>query len=355
MISGAKEPSGWRVPILAQFSPEIAAVARLTIVADPDELLTEPGVIEGIRDQGFEIIPFEDHVAFRYVYERRFRQIWDTGATTNLVVVLRASRSDLNGLPFDLLEQAKRDRRLLSFSLGDLFPSLAPHVLAELDRADLDAVYAAQELYQQGDLGENASRDFLLRNVFRIDSAQIHSEVDLLRILLPHHYAAKLLPGSLADRLVRLLRVSSRFQDWPLEAIVPSRVKFFESCRSGGQSSCNGDSRQGRTGSARTRKHVICVSPAPPICLSTMKRSGSTWTICSRTGCWPQCQAFHRRPYRAPGWLPASPAPQRGIKLSGSESCSSCTRLRSRTAAPIIMNGYMRQCAGPRLSQSDGR
>src|SRR5207247_2070049 len=68
----------------------------------------------------------------------------------------------------------------------------------------------------------------LLRNVFRIDPTQIHSEVELLRVLLRHHYAAKLVPASLADRLVRLLRVSPRFKDWPLEAIVPSRVKFFE-------------------------------------------------------------------------------------------------------------------------------
>src|SRR5262249_19282817 len=105
MISAAQTPTGWRIPILDQFSPEIAAVARLTIVADPDELLAEPGIIEGIQNHGFEIIPFEDHVAFRYAYEQRFRQIWDTGRSTNLVVVLRASRSDLNGLPFDLLEE----------------------------------------------------------------------------------------------------------------------------------------------------------------------------------------------------------------------------------------------------------
>jgi len=32
---------GWRAPILRDFSPEIAKVARLTIVADPDELLSE--------------------------------------------------------------------------------------------------------------------------------------------------------------------------------------------------------------------------------------------------------------------------------------------------------------------------
>ena len=40
----------------------------------------------------------------------------------------------------DLLQQAERDRRLLSFSLAELFPSLAPHVLSELDRGELDAV-----------------------------------------------------------------------------------------------------------------------------------------------------------------------------------------------------------------------
>jgi len=228
MTSDTRNPGGWRAPILAQFSAEIAAVARLTIVADPDELLAEPGVVEGIRKQNFEIIPFDDHVAFRYAYERRFRQLWDTGAATNLVVILRAPRSDLNGLPFDLLEQAKHDGRLLSFSLGELFPTLAPHVLAELDRADLDAVHVAQELYQPGNLGENATRDFLLRNVFRIDPAQLLDEVDLLRALLRHHYAAKVLPPSFAHRLVYLLRISPQFKDWSLEAIVPSRGKFFD-------------------------------------------------------------------------------------------------------------------------------
>ncbi len=65
---------GWREPILAQFTPEIAAVARLTVVADPDLLLAEQGIVDGIRQRGFEIVPFEDHIAFRYAYEQRFRQ-----------------------------------------------------------------------------------------------------------------------------------------------------------------------------------------------------------------------------------------------------------------------------------------
>ena len=218
----------WRDPIFAQFTREIATVARLTVVADPDELLTEQGVIDGIRQRGFEIVPFEDHIAFRYAYERRFREVWDEGRDTNLVVVLRAARSDLSGLPFDLLEQAKRDRRLLSFSLAELFPSLVAHVLSELDRGDLDTVSAAQQLFKPEPMGENATRDFLLRHIFRLDPTQIQDDAELLRALLRLHYSAKVVPKSLDDRLIHLLRSTDRWRGWPLDKIVPNRANFFE-------------------------------------------------------------------------------------------------------------------------------
>ena len=141
---------------------------------------------------------------------------------------MRATRSDISGLPFDLLEQAKRDRRLLSFSLAELFPSLAPHVLSELDRGDLDAVSAAQELFKPEPLGENATRDFLLRNVFRLDPAQMQTDADLLRALLRRHYSGRVIPKSLDDRLIDLLRAVPRWRDWPLDQIVPSRASFLE-------------------------------------------------------------------------------------------------------------------------------
>lgn len=62
----------WRDQILKEFTPK---VARLTLVADPDGLLLEEGILEGIRERGFELIPFEDHIAFRYAYESKFRSI----------------------------------------------------------------------------------------------------------------------------------------------------------------------------------------------------------------------------------------------------------------------------------------
>jgi hypothetical protein len=218
----------WRDPILAQFTFDIATVARLTVVADPDGLLTEQGIVDGIRQRGFEVVPFEDHVAFRYAFERRFRQVWDCGSATNLVVVLRAPRSDISELPFDLLDHARRDGRLLSFSLAEMFPALAPHVLSVLDRAELDSVFAAQQLFKPEPLGENATRDFLLRNIFRLDPAQIQSDADLLRALLRRHYSGQVIPKSLDDRFIYLLRCTGRWSDWPLDQIVPSRVNFLE-------------------------------------------------------------------------------------------------------------------------------
>lgn len=220
--------TSWRDPILAQFTPEIAAVARLTIVADPDQLLTEAGIIEGIRLRGFEVVSFEDHAAFRYAYEQRFRRIWDTGDTTNLVVVLRAPRAELDWLPFDLLQEARRDSRLLSFSLAEMFPNLQPHVVAELDRRDLDAVFDAQQAHLPEQLGVNATRDFVLRQVFEVAPEIIKTPSDLLRVLLRRHYSSRVFPPSLDEHLLRLLRNTGRWDAWPLDQIVASRSSFLE-------------------------------------------------------------------------------------------------------------------------------
>jgi hypothetical protein len=220
--------TSWRDPILAHFTPEIAAVARLTIVADPDQLLSEAGIVEGIRLRGFEVISFDDHAAFRYAYEQRFRRVWDEGDTTNLVVVLRAPRAELDWLPFDLLQEARRDTRLLSFSLAEVFPNFQPHVVAELDRRDLDAVFDAEKAHQPEQLGMNATRDFILRQVYEVAPELIKTPSDLLRVLLRRHYSGRVFPPSLDEHLLRLLKGSGRWNAWPLDHILPSRSAFLD-------------------------------------------------------------------------------------------------------------------------------
>ena len=221
------EGLGWREPILKYFTPEIAAATRLTIVADPDHLLTEQDILDALRERGYDLVPFDDHVAFRFAYESRYRRHWDRGDNTNLVVVLRTPRDDVDCLPFDLLEQARRHERCLSFTVGALFPNLVPNVVAELDRADFDAIYDAQRQQEPGTIGTNATKDFILRHVFEVAPELIKKPADLLHVLLRRHYCGRSFPPSLDDRFVHLLQESGRWPDWPLEQIVPNRTAFL--------------------------------------------------------------------------------------------------------------------------------
>lgn len=212
--------SSWRDQILKEFTPK---VARLTLVADPDGLLLEEGILEGVRERGFELIPFEDHIAFRYAYESKFRLRWDRGEHTDLVVVLRSQASDLSGLPYDLLQAGRR----LSFNLGDIFPNLSYPVVTALDRGDLDALYEAQKRHAPGQLGDNATKEFVLRHVFEIAPELVKQPSDLLRVLLRRHYRGQRIPTDLDERFIQLLRQNNVFDDWPLETLVSDREAFF--------------------------------------------------------------------------------------------------------------------------------
>ncbi len=218
---------GWREPIFNEFSSAVADVACLTIVADPDGLLAESGVVEGLRERGFEILAFIDHVAFRYAYERSCRRFWDDGVETSPIIVLRLPVADVSSLPYDLLEGARKAKRLLSFSLGELFPHLAPRVVGELDRSVLDRLFIAQQELHPGPLGETATRDFLLRHVFELDPSSAPDDEGLLHLLLRRHSTRRTVPPSLEDRIVEIL--GERFGTiWPLDQLVRSRARFLK-------------------------------------------------------------------------------------------------------------------------------
>jgi hypothetical protein len=223
----SQRPLGWRAPILKHFTPEIAAATRLTVVADPDFLLTEQEILGALGERGFDLVPFEDHVAFRFAYESRYRQIWDRGEETNLVVVLRSPMGDVDDLPYDLLEKARRQGRCLSFSVAELFPKLAASVVLDLDRALFDPLFAAQATDDTVRLGVNATKDFVLLNVFEIAPKLIKAPPDLLKVLLRRHYRGQSFPESLDERFVHLLRAGGGWEDWPLEEIVPNRAAFL--------------------------------------------------------------------------------------------------------------------------------
>jgi len=212
--------NSWRDQVLKEFTPQ---VARLTLVADPDGLLLEEGILQGIRERGFELIPFEDHVTFRYAYESKFRSRWDQGKQTDLVVILHAGIDNLASLPYDLLQAGRK----LHFNLGEIFPNLSYPVVTALDRGDFDALYEAQKRYAPGVLGDNATKEFVLRHVFEIAPELVKKPSDLLRMLLRRHYREQRIPTILDKHFIQLVRQHDSFDDWPLETIIPDREAFF--------------------------------------------------------------------------------------------------------------------------------
>ncbi len=71
--------------------------------------------------------------------------------------------------------------RKLSFNLGKIFPNLSYPVIEKLDRSLLDALFDAQSKASPDHMGDNATKDFILRHVFGITTELIAKEVELLR------------------------------------------------------------------------------------------------------------------------------------------------------------------------------
>ncbi len=212
--------SSWRDAILNDFVPN---VSKLTLVADPDCLLTEEKLALELRGRGFDLIEFNDPVEFRYAYESKYRSIWDRGEHTDLVVILRLQDAELESLPYDLLQAGRK----LSFNLGDLFPTLSYPVIEKLDRSLLDALFEAQRKSPPDRMGDNATKDFILRHVFGIAAELIGGEVEMLRALLRLHYGKLQIPLMLAERLIQVLKGHDGFKAWPLSEIVPDDKAFF--------------------------------------------------------------------------------------------------------------------------------
>ncbi|MFA5623570.1 MAG: BREX-3 system phosphatase PglZ [Bradymonadales bacterium] len=212
--------SSWRDVILKEFVPD---VSKLTLVADPDYLLTEEKLVLDLRGRGFDLIEFSDPFKFRYAYESKYRSIWDRGERTDLVVVLRLQNAELGTLPYDLLQVGRK----LSFNLGELFPNLSYPVIEKLDQSLLDKLFEAQRKSQLDRMGDNATKDFVLRHVFNIAAEQIRGDVALLRVLLSMHYKKLQIPQMLAERLIQVLKDKNSFKGWPLPEIVPDDEAFF--------------------------------------------------------------------------------------------------------------------------------
>jgi hypothetical protein len=210
----------WRETILAQFPPH---AFPLTVVADPDRLLSDGALSAALEAEGFDLLPFDDHVAFRQMYESAYRSRWDRGESTERSAIVISVGSKLDRLPFDVLQAGHAVR----ISLAELFPDLSYPIVALLDRIDLDAFWEARAPSRGDVLGDTGTRDFILRYVYKLSPDATTEPADLLSLLIGWHVRGRNMPAPFAERLIEVLARGGRFAEWPLPDLVRDHGAFF--------------------------------------------------------------------------------------------------------------------------------
>jgi len=213
--------AAWRESLLAPFSP---GISRKTVVADPDDLFRDDKLFRELTDRGFKLLYFEDSITFRFTFESQFREAWDRGEPSEVVIVVRPETCELEKLPADILQGA----RILSFYLKDIFPNLSYTVVSKLDRSYFDTLYNAHKQYAKQPLGDAMSQEFILKHVFETVPELLKKDSDLLRSLLQRHYRNQQIPAALNDYFLSILKKTGRFKDWPLKLITSDRGAFWD-------------------------------------------------------------------------------------------------------------------------------
>lgn len=208
--------SAWTDRILQEFPADLS---RFWIACDPDDLLLDERILHGLRERGFEVLPFEDSVAFRTEYEDRYRTAWDRGeegASNALVLQLRGT--DLNLLPWDYVRMGRK----VSLSLADLIPKLSYGVIRHIDTEHHEALFVAHNKHATQPLGEAGTKDFILTHIFRISPYLLSRPEDFWREVLRLHYRGAGLPDLLAKHVATILKGTS-LGDLPIAELLSSK------------------------------------------------------------------------------------------------------------------------------------
>jgi hypothetical protein len=209
--------SRWIDRILQEFPQDLS---RFWIAADPDDLLLDERVLSSLRERGFELLPFEDPIAFRTEYEERYRAAWARGVPApSGALILHLRGTEVDALPWDYLRTGRRT----SLSLANLFPNLSYSVVRQIGSEYYEGLFEAQGQHNPQSMGDGATKDFILTHIFRISPYLISRPEDLWRELLRLHYRGDGLPPVLASHVATVLGAKSAFGTLPIGDLFSSK------------------------------------------------------------------------------------------------------------------------------------
>jgi len=185
----------------------------LTLVSDPDGVLSDEAVLTTLAERGFTLVNEPDPIRLRHQVE----QARPFSIDRPLIVV---STGPLNELPYDLWQQGHH----VTLALHTFFPNLAYPVVRTLVPAQRWQLSQTPPPTRR--LGQQGTVAFLLRHVFAVDLDTLRQPAQFIAWLDQYHQQADPMPSVLADNLLAHLRKVTVYADWPLDELLISRDTF---------------------------------------------------------------------------------------------------------------------------------
>lgn len=188
----------------------------LYIVSDDYGVFNRKEVLQVLGQVGIIVHTYQDPVVFRYQYETTFRHEERKSRSTWIVTI---ATNQFNQLPYDILSNANR----LSISWETIFPSLDPTVVQYCPDEGLRLLFDASKT-QLKHLNYNESIDFILTEVYQLDTSIFSNEINLVKAaILYYDKFSEALPLLFFQRLEQNIKKSHPFL--PTEALTVFKSK----------------------------------------------------------------------------------------------------------------------------------
>jgi len=186
------------------------------LLYDFDDITSSEDIVTSIAALGFQLVNFDDSVAFRYFFEKNFRDKPDCNAK----LILKVTGHQY--IPYDIESSFYN----ITLSLKDLFPGLSYSILKELDSELYDRLYRIWD-NRGKNLGSRETIDFILKNLFGIYPETIRNFTDLIKVLINFYYENNFLPKVVSDYFIDLMKSKKFLQEYPLGKLLEGADSFF--------------------------------------------------------------------------------------------------------------------------------
>ena len=199
----------WRDVLYEAFETQ----ARLLLVHDVDYLLADAKITQHLKDLGYEILPYEDSISFRYLYERHYRQ------NDQKLVVISNQDSEF---PYDFLQQGVK----LEVNYKKIFPRFSMPLLRELGITDLDRLNGCHSHYPGPDSRE-ATLIYLMNAFYQIPYETIKTAADVYRALIDFYRNHQVMAHPIGEFLRQRFRDIPVLNKLPLSELLLTQTHFY--------------------------------------------------------------------------------------------------------------------------------